>query len=48
MPTVVLLLVSNIFMTFAWYGHLKHRSAPLVAAFLICLIAAVAVAFWRA
>ena len=35
MPTVVLLLVSNIFMTFAWYGHLKHRSAPLVAAILV-------------
>lgn len=22
--TVLLLVVSNIFMTFAWYGHLKH------------------------
>jgi hypothetical protein len=27
--TVVLLLVSNVFMTFAWYGHLKFKSAPL-------------------
>jgi uncharacterized protein len=27
---VVLLVVSNIFMTFAWYGHLKFKSAPLV------------------
>src|SRR4029079_2716830 len=35
MATVALLLVSNIFMTFAWYGHLKHRSAPLVAAILV-------------
>ena len=26
---VVLLLMSNVFMTFAWYGHLKHKSAPL-------------------
>ena len=26
---IVLLSVSNIFMTFAWYGHLKHKSAPL-------------------
>ena len=29
MLTIVLLTISNIFMTFAWYGHLKHRSAPL-------------------
>jgi len=27
--TVVLLLVSNVFMTFAWYGHLRFKSAPL-------------------
>lgn len=27
---VILLLISNVFMTFAWYGHLKDlRSAPL-------------------
>ena len=26
---VVLLLGSNIFMTFAWYGHLKYKSSPL-------------------
>src|SRR5580765_2324792 len=25
----------HVFMTFAWYGHLKHRSAPLVAAILV-------------
>jgi len=25
--TVGLLLLSNVFMTFAWYGHLKHQSA---------------------
>ena len=29
MKTIALLLVSNIFMTFAWYGHLKYRSSPL-------------------
>ena len=23
-PTVLLLTASNVFMTFAWYGHLKH------------------------
>ena len=32
MLTIVLLLISNVFMTFAWYGHLKHRSAPVVLA----------------
>jgi uncharacterized protein len=34
MPTVLLLFASNIFMTFAWYGHLRHRNAPLPAAIL--------------
>ncbi|PSJ60546.1 DMT family protein [Kumtagia ephedrae] len=29
---ILLLLASNVFMTFAWYGHLKFKSAPLVAA----------------
>jgi uncharacterized protein len=28
--TIGLLLGSNIFMTFAWYGHLKFKSAPLL------------------
>jgi uncharacterized protein len=35
MLTVLLLLISNAFMTFAWYGHLKHRSAPLVQVVLV-------------
>ena len=35
MVTVLLLLVSNTFMTFAWYGHLKHRSAPLIGAIVV-------------
>ncbi len=26
---VVLLALSNLFMTFAWYGHLKFKAAPL-------------------
>jgi uncharacterized protein (DUF486 family) len=26
---LVLLTCSNVFMTFAWYGHLKYKSAPL-------------------
>lgn len=29
MTTIALLLASNIFMTLAWYGHLKFRSSPL-------------------
>jgi uncharacterized protein (DUF486 family) len=29
MQTIVLLVIANVFMTFAWYGHLKYRSAPL-------------------
>ena len=29
MKTIVLLTISNIFMTFAWYGHLKYREVPL-------------------
>ncbi len=29
---IVLLFVSNIFMTFAWYGHLKYKSSPLIVA----------------
>ncbi len=35
MLTVALLLISNVFMTFAWYGHLKYRSAPLIGAILV-------------
>ncbi|MDX3925332.1 MAG: DMT family protein [Shinella sp.] len=26
---IVMLCLSNVFMTFAWYGHLKFKSAPL-------------------
>jgi uncharacterized protein len=25
----LMLLASNVFMTFAWYGHLKYKTAPL-------------------
>ena len=39
MRTILLLLASNIFMTIAWYGHLKYKQAPLflviVASWLI-------------
>jgi uncharacterized protein len=34
--TVVLLIASNVFMTFAWYGHLKNQAtAPWLVAALI-------------
>ena len=32
---IALLTLSNIFMTFAWYGHLRFKGAPLIAAILI-------------
>lgn len=40
MPTSVyaaigLLVASNVFMTFAWYGHLKFKSAPLLTVILV-------------
>ena len=35
MKTIVLLTISNIFMTFAWYGHLKFKGAPLSRVILI-------------
>lgn len=34
--TVLLLTLSNLFMTFAWYGHLKHyKNGPILIAILI-------------
>lgn len=35
LATVILLTISNIFMTFAWYGHLKYKSTALWAAILV-------------
>ncbi|MFP5501949.1 MAG: DMT family protein [Candidatus Sericytochromatia bacterium] len=35
MATIALLAVSNVFMTFAWYGHLKFKSTPLLTVILI-------------
>lgn len=34
MRTVLLLTASNVFMTFAWYGHLKFKESPLYIAIL--------------
>jgi len=35
MHTILLLTVSNIFMTFAWYGYLKYKNSPLWIAILV-------------
>jgi len=35
LQTILLLLASNVFMTFAWYGHLKYKAAPLLIVILI-------------
>jgi len=35
MRTVLLLIVSNVFMTFAWYYHLKEKGWPLWKAILL-------------
>ena len=32
---IILLLISNVFMTFAWYGHLKFKSSALWAVVLV-------------
>lgn len=38
---VALLVLSNVFMTIAWYGHLKFKAAPL----LMVILASWAIAF---
>ena len=35
MKTAILLTISNIFMTFAWYGHLKFKHTALWLAILV-------------
>lgn len=35
MNTVILLTISNIFMTIAWYGHLKYKNSPLWIVILV-------------
>jgi hypothetical protein len=42
MTTILLLTLSNIFMTFAWYGHLKYRSAPLFKVIIVSWLIAFA------
>ncbi|HIU17757.1 MAG TPA: DMT family protein [Candidatus Avidesulfovibrio excrementigallinarum] len=33
--TIGLLICSNVFMTFAWYGHLRFKALPLLVAVLV-------------
>ena len=40
---IVLLTFSNVFMTFAWYGHLKFKSKPL----LLVILASWGIAFFE-
>ena len=35
MKAIALLTISNVFMTFAWYGHLKYKTSPLWTAILV-------------
>ncbi|HVG48422.1 MAG TPA: DMT family protein [Rubellimicrobium sp.] len=41
--TIGLLAASNLFMTFAWYGHLRFKGAPL----LIVILVSWAIAFFE-
>jgi len=38
---IIMLVASNVFMTLAWYGHLKFKTAPI----LIVIIASWGIAF---
>lgn len=40
---LLLLLVSNVFMTFAWYGHLKFKHSPL----WVVVLASWGIAFFK-
>jgi uncharacterized protein (DUF486 family) len=40
---IVMLLASNVFMTFAWYGHLKFKNLPI----LLVIVASWGIAFFE-
>ncbi len=42
MKTIILLTISNIFMTIAWYGHLRYKSSPLPKVIIISWLIAFA------
>lgn len=33
--TILLLVISNVFMTLAWYGHLRFKQSPLWMAVIL-------------
>jgi uncharacterized protein (DUF486 family) len=35
LTTILLLTISNVFMTFAWYGHLKYKTTALWVAIVV-------------
>ena len=43
MRTILLLTVSNVFMTLAWYGHLKYKDSPL----WLAIVASWGIAFFE-
>lgn len=43
MRAILLLFAANVFMTFAWYGHLKFKSSPL----WIVILASWGIAFFE-
>ncbi len=43
LTTITLLVASNVFMTVAWYGHLRFRSQPLA----IVILASWGIAFFE-
>jgi uncharacterized protein (DUF486 family) len=43
LTTIGLLVMSNVFMTFAWYGHLKFKAAPM----LVVILASWGIAFFE-
>jgi uncharacterized protein (DUF486 family) len=44
LPTALLLIIANVFMTFAWYGHLKNLGSRPV---YIAILASWAIAFFE-
>lgn len=42
MKTIILLTISNIFMTFAWYGHLKFKQSAMWKVILVSWLIAFA------
>lgn len=44
---ILMLVASNVFMTFAWYGHLKFKTSPIYVAVMVSWLIAF-VEYWLA